>query len=55
MSLNALTRELHANERLQLLTHLLALDAAESRYKVCGRFGAERESAWAGPEASERL
>jgi ribosomal protein S18 acetylase RimI-like enzyme len=29
MDLNALTRELHANERPQLLTHLLALDAED--------------------------
>jgi GNAT superfamily N-acetyltransferase len=29
MGLNALTRELHANERPQLLTHLLALDAED--------------------------
>ena len=29
IGLNALTRELHANERPQLLTHLLALDAAD--------------------------
>ena len=29
MNLNALTRELHANERPQLLTHLLALDAED--------------------------
>ena len=32
MDLNALTRELHANERPQLLTHLLALDA-EDRHR----------------------
>ena len=31
MGLCALTRELHANERPQLLAHLLALDA-EDRY-----------------------
>ena len=29
IGLNALTRELHANERPQLLAHLLALDAAD--------------------------
>ena len=29
MGLSALTRELHANERPQLLTHLLALDAED--------------------------
>ena len=29
VSLNALTRELHANERPQLLTHLLALDGKD--------------------------
>ena len=29
IDLNALTRELHANERPQLLTHLLALDAED--------------------------
>jgi GNAT superfamily N-acetyltransferase len=33
MSLNALTRELHANERPQLLTHLLALDAEDRRLR----------------------
>jgi GNAT superfamily N-acetyltransferase len=30
---NALTRELHANERPQLLTHLLALDAEDRRLR----------------------
>jgi GNAT superfamily N-acetyltransferase len=33
MDLNALTRELHANERPQLLTHLLALDAEDRRLR----------------------
>jgi hypothetical protein len=37
MGLNALTRELHANERPQLLTHLLALDAEDRhlRFALC--------------------
>jgi GNAT superfamily N-acetyltransferase len=33
MDLNSLTRELHANERPQLLTHLLALDAEDRRLR----------------------
>jgi GNAT superfamily N-acetyltransferase len=33
MGPNALTRELHANERPQLLTHLLALDAEDRRLR----------------------
>jgi GNAT superfamily N-acetyltransferase len=33
MGLNALTRELHANERPQLLAHLLALDAEDRRLR----------------------
>jgi GNAT superfamily N-acetyltransferase len=33
MDLNALTRELHANERPQLLVHLLTLDAEDRRLR----------------------
>lgn len=33
MGLNALTRELHTNERPQLLTHLLALNAEDRRLR----------------------